>query len=78
MEEYFEINGIKIRHSKTYLGKGNREVIHTTIRDDLYKELAKLSKKTNKPMSKCLDSIMITFSNHPEIYKEFANFLKKY
>lgn len=78
MSEYYEINGIKIKKSNSYLDKGDRKVIHTTIRSDMYKKINKIATKHKKPVSKCLDVIMLTFENHPEIMREFVNNLKKY
>lgn len=78
MKPEFEINGIKIKTSNFYLHKNDRQIIHTSMRSDLYKKLIKISTKLKKPKSKCLDVIMLTFENHPEIYKEFVNNIKKY
>lgn len=78
VNEYYEINGFKVKKSNFYTNKGDRQVIHTTIRSDLYKKLYKISTKQKKPMSKCLDVIMLTIENHPGIMKEFVNNLKKY
>lgn len=78
MEEFYEINGVKVRKSNFYLNKGDRQVIHTSMRSDLYKKLSKIAKKNKKPISKCLDVIMLTFENHPEIMKEFNKNIKKY
>ena len=78
MEEFYEINGVKVRKSNFYLNKGDRQVIHTRMRSDLYKKLSKMAKKNKKTISKCLDVIMLTFENHPEIMKEFNKNIKKY
>lgn len=78
MEEFYEINGVKVRKSNFYLNKGDRQVIHTSMRSDLYKKLSKMAKKNKKTISKCLDVIMLTFENHPEIMKEFNKNIKKY
>ena len=78
MEEFYEINGVKVRKSNFYLNKGDRQVIHTSMRSDLYKKLSKMAKKNQKTISKCLDVIMLTFENHPEIMKEFNKNIKKY
>ena len=48
------------------------------MRSDLYKKLSKMAKKNKKTISKCLDVIMLTFENHPEIMKEFNKNIKKY
>lgn len=78
MNEFYEINGVKIRKSNFYLDKGDRQVIHTSMRSDLYNKISKMAKKHKMPISKCLDVIMLTFENHPEIMKEFNRNIKKY
>lgn len=78
MNEYYEINGYKVKKSNFYVNKGVRQVIHTSMRSDLYEKLYKISTKQKKPMSKCLDVVMLTLESHPEIMKELYNNLRKY
>lgn len=78
MNEHYEINGFKVKKSNFYVNKGDRQVIHTSMRSDLYGKLKKIAKKHKMPISKCLDVIMLTFENHPEIMREFNNNVKKY
>lgn len=75
-EDYI-INGQVVKNSHSYL-KHEREVVHTSIRKDIYKELSTLSKRRKKPMSKILDCIWTTFEEHPEIKREFFKRLKEY
>lgn len=78
MNDFYEINGFKVKKSNFYLNKGDRQVIHTSMRRDLYKKLSKIAKKHKMPISKCLDVIMLTFENHPDIMKEFNANVKRY
>lgn len=75
--EYFNINGQAVKNAYSYL-KDNRLVLHTSVREDIHKELHKLAKTRKRPISKILDCIWMTFEAHPEIKKDFLKRLREY
>jgi len=75
--DYYEINGQKVKNGHSYL-KNSRLALNTSVREDIHKEIHKLSKSRKRPISKILDCIWMTFEAHPEIRREFLKRLKDY
>ena len=55
-----------------------RELVNTTIRSDLKKDLVELCKDLDKPLSKCLDCLILLLESDQEIADKFVDILLRY
>lgn len=73
----YTINGVTIRSSKEYLNE-ERYKLGSTLRLDLYKDIAELSRLSKKPISKVLDCIVAQTLEDEQSLKSAIAKLKKY
>ena len=55
-----------------------RELVNTTIRSDLNKDLVELCKDLDKPLSKGLDCLILLLESDQEIADKFVDILLRY
>lgn len=55
-----------------------RELVNTSIRSDLKKDLVDLCKDLDKPLSKGLDCLILLIESDQEIADKFADMLLRY
>ena len=55
-----------------------RELVNTTIRSDLKKDLVELCKDLDKPLSKGLDCLILLLESDQEIADKFVDILLRY
>lgn len=55
-----------------------RELVNTTIRSDLKKDLVELCKDLDKPLSKGLDCLILLLESDQEIVDKFVDILLRY
>lgn len=55
-----------------------RELVNTTIRSDLKKDLVELCKDVDKPLSKGLDCLILLLESDQEIADKFVDILLRY
>lgn len=63
---------------KDYLETGDRDSVHTSLRQDLYTEMLKLLAPSREPLSKALDILIIDLLNDDNKIKEFKIKMKNY
>ena len=66
-----------IRTKSDYLVH-KRELVNTSIRCDLKKDLVDLCKELDKPLSKGLDSLILLIESDQEIADKFIDILIRY
>lgn len=74
----FILNGIEIREKDDYLSKGARRRVHSSMREDLYKDFSNLCKYIDEPMSVGFDVMIEMLQEDEELLNQFIDRCKKY